>query len=864
MTVLQNYRPGIQSDAQTNVETDYTYNAVGNRVTVKDPDGHVTTFGYDASNRVTSKIDPLQNKWTYTYDANGNQLSTVNANGKTINYTYDSDNELTGIQYPAPDAPVSFTYTPTGQRKTMSDGLGTTTWSYDNLGRLIAVTDPNGKTVKYGYDAAGNRTGLTYPDTKQVTYTYDPANRLAQIADWSGQQTKYGYDAVGQLLNILRPNNVNSDYTDDVAGHLTQLDHATGGTNLAAYGYTYDANGNITQAVENMQTIVGPTVQVTVTDTTGAPLSGETVYAFNGTTYTGYSKVTDANGQVSITLPAGSYRFRVDVDGTQFWSAAQNNCTIGQCASVVITVPQPVLVSVQSTDGTPMSGLAVYAFDGTTYTNYSGTTDANGQVSLRLPPGNYHFRADFNGTQFWDSSQDDCTVPGCTLASVTVTQPVTVTVLDNLGMPHAGIVVYAFSGTTYSGISGTTDVNGQAVLTLPAGSYHFRADFNGTKFWDSTQNDCTIPGCTSEAVTVTNGVLVTVQNTDGTPQSVLKVYAYNGSTYTGYSGTTNASGQVTMTLPQGSYRFRADLNGTQFWDSAENDCTIPGCGSSSITVTKPMTLTVQDTDGTLQSGLKVYAYNATTYTGYSGTTNASGQAVFTLPQGSYRFRADLNGTQFWSSGANDCTLPGCSADQVAVTKPVTVNVQNAAGTPQSGLKVYAFSGSTYSGYSGTSDANGNVIFTLPQGSYRFRADFNGTQYWSSASNDCTLPGCGTDQVIVGSSATPTPQNTLESTGSPTVQASTFTALPTLENTVQANTSTSVPVPSSTPAPILTNTSAPAPSSTPIPASSNTPAPSKTPLPAPTKTALRNQHFCTDFHTKRIEHCSSILVCSSGL
>jgi len=41
----------------------------------------------------------------------------------------------------------------------------------------------------------------------------------------------------------------------------------------------------------------GPTVQVTVTDTTGAPLSGKTVYAFNGTTYTGYSKVTDANGQ---------------------------------------------------------------------------------------------------------------------------------------------------------------------------------------------------------------------------------------------------------------------------------------------------------------------------------------------------------------------------------------------------------------------------------------------------------------------------------------------------------------------------------------------------------------------------------------
>ena len=370
-----------------------------------------------------------------------------------------------------------------------------------------------------------------------------------------------------------------------------------------------------------------------------------------------------------------------------------------------------------------------------------------------------------------------------------------------------------FNGTTYSGISGTTDVNGQAVLTLPAGSYHFRADFNGTQFWDSTQNDCTIPGCTSGAVTVTNGVLVTVQNTDGTPQSGLKVYAYNGSTYTGYSGTTSASGQVTMTLPQGSYRFRADLNGTQFWDSAQNDCTIPGCGSSSITVTKPMTLTVEDTDGTLQSGLKVYAYNAATYTGYSGTTNASGQAVVTFHKTVTASTPILNGTQFWSSGANDCTLPGCSADQVTVTKPVTVTIQNAGGTQQSGLKVYAFSGSTYSGYSGTSDANGNVIFTLPQGSYRFRADFNGTQYWSSASNNCTLPGCGTDQVIVGSSSTPTASSTA------------------------AQTNTSAPIPSNTPTPALTNTSAPAPSSTPTPASIQTSVPSNTPLPAPTNTAL---------------------------
>jgi len=194
-------------------------------------------------------------------------------------------------------------------------------------------------------------------------------------------------------------------------------------------------------------------------------------------------------------LPEGSYRFRVDVDGTQFWSDAANHCTIGQCASVMISVPEVVLVSVRDTDGTPKAGLNVYAFDGTNYTNFSATTDAAGQVSLRLPEGNYHFRADFNGTQFWSGESNHCAVPGCTIVSIDVSVPVAVSVTDDLDMPLSGVHVYAFDGDTYTNFSATTGADGQAFFTLPAGSYRFRADYNGTQFWSDTQNDCTLPGC---------------------------------------------------------------------------------------------------------------------------------------------------------------------------------------------------------------------------------------------------------------------------------------------------------------------------------------------------------------------------------
>jgi len=246
---------------------------------------------------------------------------------------------------------------------------------------------------------------------------------------------------------------------------------------------------------------------------------------------------------------------------------------------------------------------------------------------------------------------------------------------------------------------------------------------------------------------VTSSVQVTVQDTDGTAKAGLKIYAFNGTTYTNYSGTTDTNGQVTLTLPQGSYRFRADLNGTQFWSGASNHCSVPGCDNATVIITKPLTVTISDTSSTPKAGLKVYAFNGVTYTNYSGTTDTNGQVTFTLPQGSYRFRADFNGTQFWSATGNDCSLPGCNSDTVTVTVPLTVTVRDTNNVAKAGLKVYAFNGTTYTNYSGTSDTNGQVQFTLPQGSYRFRADYNGAQFWSATGNNCSLPGCTAVNIV---------------------------------------------------------------------------------------------------------------------
>lgn len=78
---------------------------------------------------------------------------------------------------------------------------------------------------------------------------------------------------------------------------------------------------------------------------------------------------------------------------------------------------------------------------------------------------------------------------------------------------------------------------------------------------------------------------------------------------------------------------------------------------------------------------------------------------------------------------------------VVVTIPLTVTVQSQTGAPYAGLPVYAYSGEDYSGDHGTTDENGVVVFTLPAGSYRFRADYDGVQFWSGETDHCAVPGC---------------------------------------------------------------------------------------------------------------------------
>jgi YD repeat-containing protein len=112
-------------------------------------------------------------------------------------------NRLTSISYSDGQTPnVTYAFDGNGNRTSMTDGTGQTTYSYDELDRPTSVTSPGSQPVGYRYDLDGNRRKLIYPDGTSVTYNFHNGDQLTSLADWANRSTSYTYFPDGQLQQV--------------------------------------------------------------------------------------------------------------------------------------------------------------------------------------------------------------------------------------------------------------------------------------------------------------------------------------------------------------------------------------------------------------------------------------------------------------------------------------------------------------------------------------------------------------------------------------------------------------------------------------------------------------------------------------
>lgn len=308
-----------------------------------------------------------------------------------------------------------------------------------------------------------------------------------------------------------------------------------------------------------------------------------------------------------------------------------------------------------------------------------------------------------------------------------------VTVLDNTGKGVADTYVYAFDETgNWLGLYTRTNSQGTALFEeVKDGAYQFLAYQSPHYYWS---NVITYPRQNQATINLNvHKFTVHVVDENGKGMKDVYVYAYtaNERYWLGVYGRTGKDGKVTVDLPAGDYKFRAYTSGYWYWSPVVNS---PAQDSTVIEVREyEMTVTVVDDagKGIKASNLYVYAYTESgSYTGVYGKTNGNGRVELELPAGAYKFRVYYHASDYWSDLV---TIP--DSDEAVIKteeRPFTVQVVNRRGEPVKNVWVYAFSADTaYLGLREKTDKQGGVVFDLPRGNFKFRADYDHHSYWSS-------------------------------------------------------------------------------------------------------------------------------------
>lgn len=246
-------------DTTRDAVTLYAYDAVGNRLTVTEPDGNTTQDTYDAKNRRIEERNAAGDITITTYDL-VNNLACVTApnQNKTCN-TYDALNRVIQVTDSIGLIETN-TYDADNNRTSHGDGNGNvTTFTYDALNRVVTATDPLGKTTTTQYDLVGNVLSVTDRNGHVTKYSYDELNRRSTMTDALGNLTKWKYDSVGNLIEIIDGNGNSTSYSYDFINRPLCETYADGTMRC----YTYDPVGNLT---ERQDAIPGQTVKYTYSD----------------------------------------------------------------------------------------------------------------------------------------------------------------------------------------------------------------------------------------------------------------------------------------------------------------------------------------------------------------------------------------------------------------------------------------------------------------------------------------------------------------------------------------------------------------------------------------------------------------------
>src|SRR5262249_16214582 len=244
----------VEDPNGVNYQTNYTYDVLGNLITVQQG-AQSRYFFYDSLSRLARARNPEQNPhsslaltnppaynndWSlgYGYDANGNVQSRTDSRPVTTSYAYDNLNRNTTVDYgdTTPDVERHYDGAVLGKGRFHFNYSGgnftagsnvehTAIDNYDAVGRALAgrqAFKTNGVwsqdfSYQRAYDLAGHITSQTYPSGRTVNYSYNAGGKLSSAGGNLGGSSYTYADTIAY--------NAASQMTKERFGTATQLYH---------------------------------------------------------------------------------------------------------------------------------------------------------------------------------------------------------------------------------------------------------------------------------------------------------------------------------------------------------------------------------------------------------------------------------------------------------------------------------------------------------------------------------------------------------------------------------------------------------------------------------------------------------------
>ena len=225
----------------------YAYDNLGNLITKTSPKPNQTSSSVTVQTTYTYEIDNRLTKKSYNDGAT-----------PTVQFAYDGGT-LTGCTI---NPPVSTDNSPKGRRTSMCDGSGATSWTHDEMGRVLHQGRSTG-SVRGDYDndtynldgSIKSITSLLYG----VNYTYNAAGRpiaAKNSGDPFNYVTSAHYAPFGGLTAMsmgAQPITISNSYNKRL--QPTTLSASTTAATIISLGYDFHLgtadNGNVFQIVNN-------------------------------------------------------------------------------------------------------------------------------------------------------------------------------------------------------------------------------------------------------------------------------------------------------------------------------------------------------------------------------------------------------------------------------------------------------------------------------------------------------------------------------------------------------------------------------------------------------------------------------------